>query len=159
MAILVLPRTLDAPVEKLPSVGPANAKRLDKLGIRTIRDLLLTLPFGWEAYGGPTDVANLHPDQQATVVGTVKSINAQQSLRRRIRLTEATILDQAGVPLRLVWFNQPFVARQLHKGDRVAVAGTVKMSRYSGLNMQNPHYERLDDIDDVQPARVGGMMP
>ncbi|TMD35244.1 MAG: ATP-dependent DNA helicase RecG [Chloroflexi bacterium] len=159
MAILVLPRTLDAPVEKLPDIGPTNARRLEKLGIRTIRDLLLALPFGWESYGGPTAISSLSPGTQATVVGFVKSINAKQSLRRRIKLTEATIVDQDGASLRLVWFNMQFVARQLHKGDRIAVAGTVKLSRYSGLNMQNPHYERLDSVEEIQPARVGGMMP
>ncbi|OLB96684.1 MAG: hypothetical protein AUI15_13845 [Actinobacteria bacterium 13_2_20CM_2_66_6] len=140
-------------------MGPTNARRLEKLGIRTIRDLLLALPFGWESYGGPTAISSLSPGTQATVVGFVKSINAKQSLRRRIKLTEATIVDQDGASLRLVWFNMQFVARQLHKGDRIAVAGTVKLSRYSGLNMQNPHYERLDGVEEIQPARVGGMMP
>ncbi len=159
MAILVLPRTLDAPVEKLPDIGPTNAKRLEKLGISTIRDLLLALPFGWESYGEPTPISSLTEGSPATVVGTVKSINPKQSLRRRIKLTEATIVDPAGNSLRLVWFNMPFIAKQLHKGDRIAVAGAVKLSRYSGLNMQNPHYERLDGVDDMQPARVGGMMP
>jgi len=47
MALLVLPRALDASVEQLPDVGPLNAKRLAKLGIKTVRDLLLTLPFGF----------------------------------------------------------------------------------------------------------------
>src|SRR6266550_5167853 len=159
MAILVLPRTLDAAVEKLPDIGPTNAKRLEKLGISTIRDLLLALPFGWQSYGEPTPISSLEEGSPATVVGIVKTINPKQSLRRRIKLTEATIVDDSGSSLRLVWFNMPFVAKQLHKGDRIAVAGAVKLSRYSGLNMQNPHYERLDGVEDMQPARVGGLMP
>src|SRR5205823_7042049 len=136
-----------------------NAKRLEKLGIRTIRDLLLTLPFAWEAYGGPTAVADLREGQQATVVGTVKSIHAKQSMRKKIKLTEATIVDPAGNAFALTWFNMQFVARQLQPGDRIAVAGTVRMSRFSGLHMQNPHYEKLDGAEDAQPERVGGMMP
>ena len=160
MALLILPRTLDAPVSALPRVTAPDAKRLSKLGVETIRDLLLTLPFGWETYGGPTEVSALLDGHQATVVGTITAINAKQSLRKRIRLTEATIRDDAGAALRLVWFNQPYLVKQLHKGDRVAVAGTVKTARYgSVLQMQNPHYERLDGLEDVQPARVGGMMP
>ena len=160
MALLVLPRALDAPVRALPKVTAPDAKRLSKLGVETIRDLLLTLPFGWETYGAPAEVRALRDGQQATVVGTISSIAAKQSLRRRIRLTEATIRDDTGGTLRLVWFNQPYLVKQLHKGDRVAVAGTVKTARYGGvLHMQNPHYERLDGLEDVQPARVGGMMP
>jgi ATP-dependent DNA helicase RecG len=161
VAILVLPRTLDAPVSALPKVRPADARKLDKLGIATIRDLLLTLPFGWEAYGAPTPVSGLVAGQQATVVGTIASISAKQTLRRRMRLTEATIRDEGGAGLRITWFNQPFIAQQLHKGDRIAVAGTVKAARYGAmLEMQNPHHERLnDDADVVAPQRVGGLMP
>ncbi len=168
MPVLVLPRALDAPVASLPNLNASDAKRLARLGIVTVRDLLLTLPFDWEAYGAPTEIAGIGDGQQATVVGTIASISARQSLRRRIRLTEATIRDDAGAPLRLVWFNQPFVAKQLQRGDRIAVAGTVKTARYGGaLQMQNPHYEKLagraqgesEDREEVMPTRVGGLMP
>jgi ATP-dependent DNA helicase RecG len=160
MPIVVLPNTLDAPVTALPKVKAPDGPRLAKLGVRSIRDLLLTLPFDWETYGAPAAVAGLVDGRQATVVGTVHSINAKQSLRRRIRLTEATIRDDDGAPLRLVWFNQPFVAKQLQRGNRVAVAGTVRTARYGGwLQMQNPHFEVLEDRDDVKPVRVGGLMP
>jgi ATP-dependent DNA helicase RecG len=160
VSIIVLPRTLDAPVSALPKVKPADVKRLAKLGIETIRDLLLTLPFDWETYGAPSEVSRLTPGRQATVIGTITAINAKQSLRRRIRLTEATLRDDSGGSLKVVWFNQPFIAKQLHKGDRVAVAGTVKESRYGALfEMQNPHHERLDDNEEAAPSRVGGLMP
>jgi len=160
VSIIVLPRTLDAPVSALPKVKPADVKRLARLGIETIRDLLLTLPFDWEAFGAPAEVARLVAGQQATVIGTISAINAKQSLRKRIRLTEATLRDDSGACLKVVWFNQPFIARQLHKGDRIAVAGTVKESRYGAmLEMQNPHHEKLEDDDDVPPSRVGGLMP
>jgi len=160
MPILALPRALEAPVTSIPKLNASDAKRLARLGIVTVRDLLLTLPFDWETYGAPTEVAGIGDGQQATVVGTIASISARQSLRRRIRLTEATIRDDAGAPLRLVWFNQPFVAKQLQRGDRIAVAGTVKSARYGGaLQMQNPHYEKMEDRDEVKPTRVGGLMP
>ena len=160
MSIIVLPRTLDAPVSALPKVKPADVKRLARLGIETIRDLLLTLPFDWETFGAPAEVARLVAGQQATVIGTISAISAKQSLRKRIRLTEATLRDDSGAGLKVVWFNQPFIARQLHKGDRIAVAGTVKESRYGAmLEMQNPHHEKLEDDDDVPPSRVGGLMP
>ena len=160
MPVLFLPNNLEAPVGKLKDVRAADAKRLTKLGIATIGDLLLALPFGWETYGAPAPVRSLADGQMATVIGVVTHVSAKQSLRRRIRLTEASLKDDEGGLLRLVWFNQPFVARQLHKGDRVAVAGVARTARYGGfLQMQNPHHEKLDGRDEVEPSRVGGMMP
>src|SRR5579864_6464025 len=158
MAILVLPRTLDAPVSSLRDIGDASGKRLDKMGIKTVRDLLLTLPFGWETYGDPSPIASLSPGVQATVVGTVIKIAPKVTRFKKMRLTEAFIRDDSGAAIRVAWFNQPFVARQLHKGDRVAVAGLVK-GGYGTLEMQNPHHERLDPSEEAQPTRVGGLMP
>src|SRR5258708_27859842 len=142
LSIVVLPHTLDARVSALPKVKPADVKRLDKLGIETIRDLLLTLPFDWETYGAPALVESLSPGMQATVVGTVTSIAAKVTKYKKLRLTEATIRDDSGDGLRVAWFNQPFVAKQLHKGDRVAVAGMVKLG-YGGVGMQNPPHEQI----------------
>jgi ATP-dependent DNA helicase RecG len=159
MSILLLPRTLEAPVSNLKDIGPSVAKRLEKLGIETVADLLMTLPFDWEAYGGPAAVASLTPGVQASVVGTVTSIAPKITRFKRMKLTEATIRDDSGEALHVVWFNQPFIAKQLHKGDRVAVAGLVKSGYGGTLEMQNPHHERLDSNEETEPSRVGGLMP
>jgi ATP-dependent DNA helicase RecG len=159
LSILVHPRALDAPVSTVPDIGSANEKRLNKLRIKTVRDLLMGLPFDWETYGAPAAVSSLSPGVQATVVGTVVSIAPKITRFKKMKLTEATIRDDSGAGIRLVWFNQPFVARQLHKGDRVGVAGMVK-SGYGGmLEMQNPHHERIEGNDGEEPTRVGGLMP
>ncbi len=159
MAILALPRGLDAPVDTIKGIGNANAERFEKLDIRTVRDLLLTLPFGWEAYT-PASIAGLEPGKQASVVGTVLSIKAITTRFRKMKLTEATIRDDAGAEMRVVWFNNPWVLKNLHKGDRVAVAGMVSGSRFGDRpEMQSPHYERLEPDVEAQPKRVGGLMP
>jgi ATP-dependent DNA helicase RecG len=146
-------------VAALPKIKPADVNNLKKLGIETLRDLLLGLPFGWETYGEPAAVSSLTPGVQATVIGTVTSIAPKITRVKRMKLTEATIRDDSGAGIRVTWFNQPFVARQLHKGDRVAVAGMVK-SGYGGmLEMQNPHHERLEGGEGAEPSRVGGLMP
>jgi ATP-dependent DNA helicase RecG len=147
-------------VAYLPKVKPLDVKKLSKLGIETIRDLLLTLPFDWETYGAPVDVSSLQAGKQASVIGTISAISAKVTPRQRMKLTEATLRDDSGIGLKLVWFNQPFIARQIHKGDRIAVAGMVKEARYGAtFEMQNPHHEVLEDNESYVPSRVGGLMP
>jgi len=150
--------SLDTPLAALGKLKPGELKALDKLGLETVRDLLQDLPFGWDSYGDPVAVRDLRPDTQATVVGTLSSIEAKHTLRKRMRLTEATIADDAGGRLKVVWFNQPYIARQYRKAERVAVAGQVRLARYgSGFEMQNPHLERMTDGE--LPQTIGGLMP
>jgi ATP-dependent DNA helicase RecG len=158
-AAAVPPLTLDSPVDHLPRIGSADVKRLRRLGLETVRDLLLQLPFGWDSYGGPTPVAGLTAGTQATVLVTVLSVAAKRTPQRRMQLTEARVADDEGATMKVVWFNQPYLARQLERGDRLALAGTVRASRYGpGLEMQNPHHERVEQ-EDGGPSHVGGLMP
>src|SRR5262245_5245973 len=158
-AAAVPPLTLDSPVDHLPRIASADVKRLRRLGLETVRDLLLQLPYGWDSYGGPTPIAGLAAGTQATVLVTVLSVAAKRTPHRGMQLTEARVADDEGGTMKVVWFNQPYLARQLERGDRLALAGTVRASRYGpGLEMQNPHHERVEP-EDGGPSRIGGLMP
>ncbi|HEV8597183.1 MAG TPA: ATP-dependent DNA helicase RecG [Candidatus Dormibacteraeota bacterium] len=153
MSILALPRALDAPVEQLRDVGTRYSRLLAKLGIRTIRDLLLTLPFRWETYT-PSRISALVPGAQASVIATILSIKPVVTQRRRLRLVEATVADESGAQMRVVWFHSPFILGQLREGDLVAFAGVVEKTRYRGQpGMVNPQHERLDGAGEPQKLR------
>ncbi|HSS60001.1 MAG TPA: ATP-dependent DNA helicase RecG [Candidatus Limnocylindrales bacterium] len=159
MAILVLPNTLDASVEQLPDVGKVNASRLAKLGIETIRDLLLTLPYAWDTFR-ESPISGLVPGTQASVVGTLVTIHPVMTKRRRLRIIEATVADDSGAQMRVVWFHSAYILKQLQQGDRVAFAGLVEKNRYRGQpGMVNPQHERLAAGGEAMPQKVGGMTP
>ena len=150
--------SLDTPVEDLPKVKSAELKALHKLGLRTVRDLLLNLPERLETFGDPLRVRDLTPDVKATVVGRLTSIAARTSKYKRLALTEATLDDEAGGKLKIVWFRMPWIAKQFYAGDRIAVAGEPKLSGYGATwEMRNPHLERV--AGPSGPSRVGGLMP
>ena len=151
--------TVESPVAALPKMRPVDQKRLAALGVLTVRDLLMQLPFGWEEFGDPKSVAELNDGSLATVLGTIRQIAPKISRYKKLKLTQATLVDAADDVLNLVWFNQPWVANQLHSGDRVAVAGTVKAGRYGNFEMRNPHHELLDGGGGFVPKFIGGLMP
>src|SRR5256885_11240673 len=151
---------LDDPV-KVVGVKPADATRLEKLGITTVRDLLLTLPYDREAFGAPTAVANVVDGEGATVVGRLGKVISRRPFRARRGLkliTETTLYDEDGAQLHLVWFNQNFIGKALHEGMRLAVAGEVKGGRYGRLQMVGPQFEVLEG-DGAQAPTVGGIQP
>ena len=156
MEVLLHPRMLDSAVEGLKNVGPANSRKLEKLGITTVRDLLMTLPFAFETYAD-TDISALVPGKLASVTGTIREIKLIKTPRRGVRLVEATLVDESSAQMRVVWFHSEFVLKHLHAGDRAVFAGTVENSRFAGRpSMVNPRYERLDGD---APQKVGGLTP
>jgi ATP-dependent DNA helicase RecG len=143
-------------VAELPKVRSIDSSRLTKLGIITVRDLLLDLPFGWDEYGKPTAVAELEDGMQATVIGTLSAISAKRSMRKRMPLTEAALTDDSGDVLKLVWFHQAYLVNQLHAGERIAVAGTVKGRGFGVFEMRNPLHEK---VSPAGPTRIRDLMP
>src|SRR5206468_1995502 len=87
--------SLDASV-KTVGANTKEAAALAKLGIQTVRDLLLELPYGREEYGMPTPVSALKPGEGGTVVGTLVAINSRrpQYQRKNLKLiTEGRVAD------------------------------------------------------------------
>jgi ATP-dependent DNA helicase RecG len=146
--------SLDSPVTALSGVREHQARLLAKLGIETVRDLLLARPYEWDHFQ-PTPIAWLRAGQQAMVVGVVGNVQARQTPRKKKKLTEATLTDSSGT-LALVWFNQTYIARQLAGVHKLAVAGEVRRSPYGGLQMSNPRYEAVGADGRI---RIGGLTP
>jgi len=70
------------------------------------------------------EVAALGPGEKATIEVTVKSINVRPMRDRRRKLVEARVADDTG-PVMAVWFNQPWIAKQLGPGTRVLLHGEL----------------------------------
>src|SRR5215831_17182800 len=145
----------DSPVSAVPRIRAAEVKLLARLGVLTVRDLLLNLPAGLERFD-PTAIADVPANASVSFVGTILQIGKKRTRIKKMQLTEAVVADDDGATLRVAWFNKPFVAEQLHAGDRVSLAGRVRTGRY-GRQMQSPEYERVDE--EGAPQRVGELMP
>ncbi len=134
--------TPDSPVTVLRGVQSATARLLARLGIYTVRDALLFFPFRYDDFSDMRPIAELRPDVNQTVVGTVWDIDARQTRNGRSMVT-ATITDSTGL-ITATWFNQEYIARQLHPGDPIVISG--KPVAFNGrLTFTSPEWEPYDD--------------
>jgi ATP-dependent DNA helicase RecG len=115
------PAALDAPTTVLYGVGTVNAKRLQNLGISTLGDMLYHFPRRYEDYSHLTTIFSLLYGRPVTIAGTIRSVSTRPVKGRR-SITEIIVDDGSGA-LRVTWFNQPWMARNLHVGDEVVLAG------------------------------------
>jgi ATP-dependent DNA helicase RecG len=147
---------LHAPVQFVRGVGPRRAEGLAKAGVRTAEDLLLYLPLRYEDRRASVRVGDLRPGMRATVSGEVVAAGIRRG--RRMTLFEARIDDGSGPPLKVLWFNQPFLRDVLTRGRRVSLFGLVERDAYGSrrLVMRSPQYETLDPGDEggVHTGRI-----
>lgn len=132
------------------------AKDFKKLDIITIQDLLLYFPFRYEDLSKVSTIEDLVPDEVATVQGRVVSIKARRSPRKRMMLTEGIIEDDTG-RIKVVWFNQPYLAKSLRSGTKVSLSGRVD-DKY-GLSLVNPIYEILKPGGTMHTGRIVPVYP
>jgi len=86
---------LSDPVEKLFMVGPTYAKRLEKLGIFTIEDLLYYFPFRYDDFSLISPIGHLQPGETVTITGKVESIVNEFTKNGR-KVQKAQISDNTG---------------------------------------------------------------
>src|SRR5437899_10453253 len=77
------PELLELPLDTLPGVGPTIRKRLSKLGLETVGDLLLSAPFRYEPAAPERRIADLLAEEEVAIAGEVRRVS---SPRRRGRL-------------------------------------------------------------------------
>ncbi|MFQ5860835.1 MAG: ATP-dependent DNA helicase RecG [Dehalococcoidia bacterium] len=132
--------SLDSSVTTLWGVGDRVAPKLRKLGVATVRDLLYLFPRRHIDFSRITPVAELTVGEEQTTVVTVWEAH-EKVLGGAGKGTEAVVGDETG-NVRVVWFNNPYVARKLRTNARVVLSGRVGLSR-GALSFQNPEYEVL----------------
>ncbi len=144
--------SVDDPVANLPGVSDKTEAKLSRLGIATIRDLLLFFPRRYEDFSTITPIAFVRPGVKTTVRGRIYDIGAHQTKYKKMALTEAVLGDDSGT-LRVVWFNQPWLVKSLQKGDEIFVAGEADLN--GGLVMKNPDHEKVS----LRPQNVARLVP
>lgn len=142
---------LDTSVAELARVGDLLATRLQRLGIRTLRDLLWFFPVRYEDFRNIVPIVQLAEGAKVTIKGKIETIAARRARRARLLITEAIVVDETG-RVRVVWFGQPYIAKTLAAGDVVFLSGTVSADR-GNIQLRNPGYEKTDR-ETVHTARL-----
>jgi ATP-dependent DNA helicase RecG len=144
---------LDRPAQYLKGVGPRRAEQLDRLGIRTARDLVFHVPRRYEDASTVASIASLEIGMDATVLGEVVSKGVLPT-RKGLRIFQAVIRDATGL-IECSWPGQPFLDRTIRKGDRLLVTGPVRF--FHGRQIQ-PREHVVLDRDDT-PGEGGRVLP
>lgn len=126
-------------VQTLPGIGPARAKRLEKLGIYTAKDLLLWYPRNYEDRRESCSIREAPEDRPVCVKAMVAAPPRLSYIRKGLELVKVNVVDDQDA-MELTFFNQSYIRTALTQGEVCVFYGTVerKGSRYT---MTNPAFE------------------
>jgi len=114
------PDVLERSVESLPAVGPTAKRRLARLGLRTVGDLLAHRPRRYEQPAPERRISELFGDEEAVLEAVVRSATGRR--RGRLHILTARVTDDTG-EIRATWFNQPWLEAKLVPGTRIRLRG------------------------------------
>jgi ATP-dependent DNA helicase RecG len=147
----VRPSGLDSPVTVIKGVSSKLEAKFHRVGVRTVRDLLYYFPRRHLDYSQRKPISALVEGKEETIVANVWESRAINMGKRRS--TEAIVGDESG-NIRIVWFNNPYVARSLKAGSRVVISGRVALFRGQHV-FQSPEWE----VEEGETLHTGRLVP
>jgi ATP-dependent DNA helicase RecG len=143
---------LNTPVKELFMVGPIYAKRLEKLNIKTVEDLLYHFPFRYIDYSLISPICRVQPGEIVTIQGEIISMKNEYTKYGK-KIQKAQVSDGTG-KIGIVWFNQPFLIKIIKVGEQYSFSGKIDWFGHS-LVMVSPEYE----IQKPQTIHTGRLSP
>ena len=145
----------DSPVTVIRDVGAARAEQFERLGVKTIRDVLYLLPRRYDDFSNLKPINRLDYGEEVTFMGTVWEAKEKRT-RGGAVIFNAVISDGSGM-VQCTWFNNPYLATSLKRGVQIVVSG--KVDEYMGrLTFQAPEWEFLDN-ELLNTARIVPVYP
>lgn len=130
---------LKKPIATLAKIPKTHAKRLEKMGIFTVGDLLRHFPTRYEDLSIIQTIEDAQHEQTITIIGKVRSFESKRSWKRKLLISEIVLEDATGY-IRLIFFGQRFLENTFREGNMVRVSGKVEWQNEE-RTMASPEFE------------------
>ncbi len=137
----------DSPLRENFRLTEPQRKALGKMGINTIEDLLYHFPTRYGDTKEIKTISSIKKGDEVVLYGKITGLKTSKAFIKKIPMSEGTLLDESG-HIKLVWFNQPYIAKMIREGGLVRVEGKIT-ERKSELYMSNPKIEMTNNVPNA----------
>jgi len=143
-------QSIDSPITVVKGISSSLAAKFNKLGLKTIRELLYFFPHRHLDYSQKKSVSQLTEGEEETIIANVWQ--AQEIRPGGRRSTEAIVGDETG-NVRVVWFNNPYLAKKLTPNTRLVISGRVSL--FNGRHVfESPEWELIGNKELIHTGRL-----
>lgn len=121
---------LNQKIEEITRILPVQKKALDKMGLKTVGDLLYHFPSRYISSADIKNITDLNKGDSAILHGKISHLKMSKAFRKKIPMAEAWFEDDTG-KIKIVWFHQPYIAKMITEETPVRVEGKVAEKRKS----------------------------
>jgi ATP-dependent DNA helicase RecG len=139
---------LEISLREFKGIGPKTALKLERNKIKTIKDLLYFFPYKYQDLTQIKKIKDLKIGETGVILGKLTNLKLFPTPKRRMFILQGIINDETG-SLKVIWYNQPFLAKTLKNNLLVALIGKLVKNKY-GLNFQAQKFEILKSKEDFQ---------
>lgn len=148
-------QSIESPITVIKGISSSLATKFNKLGVKTVRDLLYFFPRRHLDYSQTKSISQLSEGEEQTIIANVWQ--AQIIMLGGRRGTEAIVGDETG-NVRVVWFNQPYLAKKLLTNTRIVLSGRVSL--FHGRHVfESPEWELVEDRELIHTGRLVPLYP
>lgn len=137
----------ETPLEKIFRLSPLQKKALSKMQLKTAAHLLYHFPQRYGEAGAVRSVEFLTAGETAVVFGQLKNLKTAKTWKSRVAISEGLLEDATG-KIKIVWFNQPYLAKMFAEGDLTRIEGRVSKKRDGTLYFSNPKTDKVAKIPE-----------
>ncbi len=116
---------LNTDVQFIKGIGGQRAKALEKLGIRTLRDLISYFPRTYDDRTPTRRILDLQPGEAACVEAMVTAPPTLSRVRKGLELVKLRVVDESGA-LDVTFFNQAWLKNSLKAGETYIFYGRAE---------------------------------
>ncbi len=139
-------------ITQLKGVGASRAELFFHVGVETLQDLLTYYPRSYVDERDQTLISEIVLG--ADVVIRAQLVSAPRNFHKgRWTITNARIADETG-ELSVVWFNQPYLVKNLVEGETYWFKGKVKRN-YNRVQLTSPKVQKAESGEEapgIQPV-------
>lgn len=142
---------LKTPIGEVYMIGPTYAKRLKRLNIQTIGDLLYHFPLRYIDYSLISPIKLIQAGEIVTVRGKIISLHNEYTLKGKT-IQKGIVADSSGT-IEVVWFNQPFLVKTLKPGIAISLSGKADFWGKK-ITLISPEYEVEKTEEKIHTGRL-----
>ncbi len=147
-------KSIDLSVQYLKSVGPKRAVSFDKIGIKTIRDLLFYFPTRHLDRTNVLNAAKAYEyvkngyEGEITIIASVTDKEKRRFKKREV--LKVQLKDNSGY-FECVWFHGiKYFEKVFNEGDIFAVSSKPEIDKFNRFQFIHPDFDKISAEESQQ---------